>query len=281
MDIEKQVRDTIEKYNLIEKGEKVVVALSGGKDSTSLLYILHKLGYNVHGLMIDLDLGEWSKIHNKNMTEFCKELKIPLTIVDLKKEFGHGICYIKAIVKKQKNLSGCTVCGIIKRWILNKWAKKLKADKIATGHNLDDETQTVLMNFLKGNVMLGLNSTPMTGIIVDEDLKCKTSGFAQRIKPLFFVPESEIRNYAQKMKFKILYDRCPCAIGTYRVETRAWMAKLNDSQKMKIVENFQKEIPRLKKKFASGQIQECKYCGEPARGEICNACRIFECFKEL
>jgi tRNA-5-methyluridine54 2-sulfurtransferase len=107
-------------------------------------------------------------------------------------------------------------------------------------------------------------------------------GFAQRIKPMFFVPENEIRKYAQEKKFPILYDRCPCAIGTYRVETRAWLDKLGNEQKLNVVENFQKEIPRLKKKFETGaKVMECKYCGEPARGEICNACRIFECFKEM
>jgi uncharacterized protein (TIGR00269 family) len=269
MDIEKKVKETIEKYNLIEKNEKVVVALSGGKDSTSLLYILHKLGYNVSGLLIDLDLGEWSKKHNENMKKFCAELNIPLTIVDLKKEIGYGICYVKAIVKKHKNVSGCTVCGIIKKYILNKWAKNLDADKIATGHNLDDEAQTVLMNFLKGNLSLGAGSTPSSGI--------PSKKFVQRIKPLFFVPESEIKKYAEKNKFDILYDKCPCAIGTYRVETRKWMNNFSDKEKLKIVENFQKLIPELRKKQKPGM--ECSICGENSRNEVCNACKIFEVLK--
>ena len=104
MDVEKQVKDAIKKYNLIEKSEKVVVALSGGKDSTSVIYILKKLGYDVHGLMIDLYLGEWSEIHKRNMIKFCEEEGIPLTIIDMKKELGQGICFIKAVLKKQKNL---------------------------------------------------------------------------------------------------------------------------------------------------------------------------------
>jgi uncharacterized protein (TIGR00269 family) len=272
MDIEKKVKQTIEKYSLINKKDKVVVALSGGKDSTVVLHILHKLGYKVEGLMIDLHLGEWSKIHRNNMEEFCKQLNIPFHIADLKKELGQGICFIKGVLKKEKNLTGCTVCGIIKRWILNKWAKKLKTDVIVTGHNLDDESQTVLMNFLKGNVFLGVNSSPSTG-------ERNQEGFVQRVKPLFFIPETEIRKYAEKKKFRILYDRCPCAIGTYRVETRGWLNEISDKEKLKIVEGWQKVLPQLKKNQA-GTIQKCRVCGEPTRNEICKACGIFEVLRK-
>jgi uncharacterized protein (TIGR00269 family) len=273
MNIEQKVKETIEKYDLLDKkNDRVLVALSGGKDSTSVLYILHKLGYNVSGLMIDLHLGEWSEIHKRNMIEFCKELGIKLEIADLQKEFGHGICFIKDIVKKQKKLSGCTVCGVIKKWILNKWAKNLKVTKLVTGHNLDDEAQTVLMNFLKGNLFLGINSKPMTGE--------KHAGFIQRVKPLFFVPEAEIRKYAKEKKFKILYERCPCAIGTYRVETRAWLDNFSDEEKLKIVSEFQKQIPKLKRK-CERQIKECELCGEPASNSICNACNVLSCLKGI
>ena len=144
------------------------------------------------------------------------------------------------------------------------------ADKLVTGHNLDDEAQNVLMNFLKGNVLLGVNSSPATGgVAVD--------GFVQRVKPLFFVPESEVRKYAKEKKFDILYDKCPCAFGTYRVETREWMGEISDSEKMKIVKNFQKFVPRLRREN-SKEIRKCKECGEPSRGEVCNACKIFSYF---
>jgi tRNA-5-methyluridine54 2-sulfurtransferase len=269
MDIEKKVKETIEEYNLLNNKEKIVVALSGGKDSTSILYILKKLGYNVSGLFIDLSLGQWSKAHKEKTKKFCSEQKIPLTIVDLKKETGQGICFVKEILKKQKNLTGCTVCGIVKRWILNKWARKLEADKLVTGHNLDDEAQNVLMNFLKGNVLLGINSSPATG-------GKPINGFVQRVKPLFFVPESEILKYAKNKNFDIIYDKCPCAFETYRVETRGWMKNISDKEKLKIVKGFQKIVPTLRKS-SNLEIQICKKCGEPSRGEICNACKIFEC----
>jgi len=320
MNIESKIKQTISKYKLFNKKEKIVVALSGGKDSTSILYVLNKLGYNVQGLLIDLYLGEWSKIHNENMTRFCLGLNVPLTIVDLKKEMGQGICFIKAVLKKEKNLTGCSVCGTVKRWILNKWARKLGADKLVTGHNLDDEAQNVLMNFLKGNVLLGARSGPMTGVqrcaqssselsmlgvpthpgqsnargikavetLIDSG-KCinrrsltksakLSPNFIQRVKPLFFVPESEILKYAKKKKFDILYDKCPCAFGTYRVETREWMAGISDAEKKKIVENFQNVLPRLVG-VGDKELRACKKCGEPSTGEVCNFCKITESIK--
>jgi len=290
MGVEEQVKDTIKKYKLLKKSDKVVVALSGGKDSTSVLYILKKLGYDVHGLMIDLYLGQWSETHKKNMLRICGEMDVPLTIVDLKEELGQGICFIKAVLKKRKNLTGCTVCGIVKRWILNKWAKKLGADKIVTGHNLDDEAQNVLMNFLKGNVLLGVNSSPSTGgkevaaphaenphqKEIQKNLDIKRAGFAQRVKPLFFCSENDIRDYAKKRKFDILYDKCPCSFETYRADTRDWMSVLSDAEKLAIVEGFQELVPGLRVNNKR-ELKVCKKCGEPASSEVCKACGIFEC----
>ncbi len=270
MDVEKKVVETIGKYELLEKSDKVVVALSGGKDSTSVLYILKKLGYDVSGLMIDLGLGEWSRVHNKNMEKFCGEIGVRLTIVDLKAELGQGICFIKAVLKKKKGLTGCSVCGTVKRWVLNRWARKLGADKLVTGHNLDDECQNVLMNFLKGNLFLGARSAPKTGV------RCQVSGvsgFVQRVKPLFFVPESEIRKFAKMKKFDILYNKCPCAFGTYRVETRDWMKVISDAEKLKIVEEFL----NLNLSVDERELGKCEKCGEPASGSVCSACNIFEC----
>jgi len=271
MDIEKKIAETIREYGLMKKSDKVVVALSGGKDSTSVLYILKKLGYDVHGLMIDLYLGEWSEIHKDNMKRFCGELGVSLTVVDMKEEIGHGICFVKAVLAKKKGLTGCTVCGIVKRWILNRWARKLGADVIVTGHNLDDEAQNVLMNFLKGNVLLGAGMGPATG-----NGENVGSGFIQRVKPLFFVPEGEVLAYARSKKFDILYERCPCALGTYRVDTRGWMREsLSDEEKLGIVEGFMAHNAKIRNKKLDGrEVRKCEVCGEVSRGRVCKFCEI-------
>ena len=288
MNIEKRVKDTIEKYGLLrkDKKEKVVVALSGGKDSTSVLYLLHKLGYDVDGLMIDLKLGKWSELNRQNMKQFCDALGIDFYVIDLRKEFGNGICFIRQKVKQYKGnerLTDCYICGIVKTWLLNKKAKQLKADKLVTGHNLDDELQTVLMNFLKGNIKLGLNSSPSTGSL-NKDNKSNMDevkrGFVQRIKPLFFIPENDIREYSNKKKLPVVYEKCPCSSYSYRIKTREWIEslELDNIQKLEIVRNFQKLIPKIKpdtsEKGDSGILQYCSVCGEPCKSEICKFCQI-------
>ncbi|MGC9309669.1 MAG: TIGR00269 family protein [Candidatus Nanoarchaeia archaeon] len=261
--VEKQIKETIKMYSMLDRQDRIAVALSGGKDSTTCLYILHKFGYNVEGLMIDLGLGAWSQQARENMQEFCSKLNIKFHVIDMKKEFGASMAFIKSA--SQTGLSGCYICGIIKKWLLNKKSKELGFDKLVTGHNLDDECQTVLMNFLKGNIYLGANSTPVTGKPI--------KGFVQRVKPLFFIPENKIRTYSLKEQLPIQREKCPCSFYSYRINTREWLNQIGDNDKLKIVKNFQNVIPRLEQK---GDVNYCKKCGEPCRQEICKACQILQ-----
>lgn len=269
MDIEKLIIKTIRDYDLIKKSDKVIVALSGGKDSVSVLYILKKLGYNVEGLMIDLKIGKWSEVHLENMMKFCKENDVSLTVVDLKEEIGQGMGAIRDVLSEEKGMTGCSVCGIVKRWLLNRWARKMGGDVLVTGHNLDDESQNVLMNFLKGNVYLGANLAPATGGGVKS-----MDGFVQRVKPLFFVPEDEIKKYSEIKKFDILHNACPHAFDTYRVNTRKWMVDfMTNKEKLAVVEGFMKISSKLK--GDDRELKRCEKCGEVSRGRICKACEIF------
>ena len=82
------------------------------------------------------------------------------------------------------------------------------------------------------------------------------------------------------MKLPVLYERCPCAIGTYRVETRAWLGGISDKDKLKIVRNWLRMIPKLRKRVRK-EIKECEVCGEPSSGGVCGACGVWCCLKEL
>jgi uncharacterized protein (TIGR00269 family) len=268
-EFENKAKKTISDYNLANRKERIAVAVSGGKDSTAVLYLLKKFGYNIFAVYIDLGIGDYSKKCLKNIKEFCSDNKIKIHVVSMKKEFGCNICYIRSNIQEKHKLSNCTICGVIKRWILNKEARKLKATRLATGHNLDDEAQTILVNFLKGNVLLGMNSGPLTGIIKDKK-------FVTRIKPLYFHEEKDIKKYSKIMQFPVLYERCPCAIGTYRIETRKFLAELDKDTKRNIVNNFLKILPSIRNHFYDKvqKLRYCSICGEPSRNDICNACKL-------
>ena len=270
--IENKVKETIKKYRLIKKNEKVLVATSGGKDSTVALYLLKKLGYNVSALFIGLGIGEYSKKNKENIIEFCEKEKIKLHIYSFKQEYGYSLCYIRDILKsKDKNIKACTVCGVLRRYMLNKTARKLKADMIVTGHNLDDEAQAILMNLFKANTNVSARLGPIVGVIKDKK-------FIPRVKPLYFVPEDAIREFSKKKKFPVVYEKCPCVEEAYRNFIRNLLNEYEEKHKgtkKNIVKQFLLHLPELKKKY-SGKLSYCSTCKEPSASEECNRCMLLK-----
>ena len=268
---------TIKECKLAKKGDRIVIAMSGGKDSATTAYLLNKFakrfGYSIVALHINLHIGDKEGYSERCLIavkKFCYGSKIPLHVYDIKKEAGCSICYIRSGVQQRLKLKNCAICGVVKKWIFNREARKLKAGRIATGHNLDDEAQTVLMNFFKGNLMLNVNSGPATGIIKDKK-------FVQRIKPLYFMPEDEIRKYSLLMKLPVVYEKCPCAIDSYRLVIRRFLNKFDNNTKRKIVDNFAGMLPLLKEKAKSGlAVKYCQSCGEPSRNETCKRCQLMK-----
>lgn len=267
MDIEKKVKETLRKIKLNKK-EKIIVALSGGKDSTVTAYLLKKFGYNIQGFHIDLKIGDYSEKCLKAVKKLCKDLDIKCSFYDMKKEMGSSMCYLRSGIQSRAKgtIKNCAICGVIKKWIINKKVRQLKADKIATGHNLDDEAQTFLMNIFKGSPQLSANLGPITRNIPDKK-------FTPRIKPLFYIPEDEIRKYSKKNKLPVYYKGCPCAIDSYRIQIRNFLENIPNKDKQNIVKNFEKLFPRIKK-TQSSSIKYCEMCGEPSRGKLCKKCSL-------
>ena len=273
----KKLKSTIRNYNLFTRKEKILVACSGGKDSTTLAYILKKLGYKVEAVTINSSIKNYSRKNITNLRAFCTENKIKLYEVSFKQEFNYTLDGIKKILDlKGIEMPYCTICGILKRYLLNKKAKELKADKIATGHNLDDEAESVFMNLLRGNMGLMARLGPITGVI-------KSRGFVPRIKPLYLCREEEIKAYSKLMKFPVVYERCPYAQSSYREIIRNELIgfeKKYPKTKENIINWFLRILPELKKGLKKGKMTYCTICSEPSQRTICNACTIISNLKQ-
>lgn len=274
---ERKVLRTIRKYNLIDKGDKVAIAASGGKDSTTLLYILNRLCKErryckVEAIAIDEGIKSYRSVTFKDLKKFCKKEKIKLHVFTFKKEFGFTLDEaLRKVWKKKIRLNPCYICGVLRRYLINKRARKLGFTKLASGHNLDDEAQTILMNQFKGNVSLSAKLGPKTGTIEDKS-------FSQRIKPLYFCTEKENTIYAFIHKITPKYIGCPRR-KSQRVVIMDFLNKFeatNPGIKQAIVQSFIDILPVLKKRYKTGNLRKCKKCKEPSSQELCKACEILE-----
>ncbi|MBS3098251.1 adenine nucleotide alpha hydrolase family protein [Candidatus Woesearchaeota archaeon] len=275
--LEEKVRKTIKKYNLIDSKDKVLVACSGGKDSTTILYLIKKLGYNVKAITVDLGIGSYSKKNLENLGAFCKENKIKLIKISFKEEFGHTQCYLRDVLKsKGIKLKSCSVCGVLRRYLLNKKARELKATKLITGHNLDDECQAVLMNLFRNTLERSSRLGPISGIVKDKK-------FVPRVKPLYFCLEKDVEEYSRLMGFPVLYQKCPCSYDVFRNQIKNRLnsyEKRHPQVKEHIITYFLRTLPKLRKIYKQNkEILLCKNCGEPSKKGFCNSCRIISMLK--
>ncbi len=150
-----KVRRTISKYGMLRRGERVGVAVSGGKDSLSLLKILHGLGAGGDSGLVALTVDEGVEGYRDEAIEhargLCDELGVELVLVSYKGLFGFSLDQALDW-KDPRELSSCSMCGVFRRRAIDEAAVKAKVDVVATAHNLDDYVQTFMMNLLHGDV---------------------------------------------------------------------------------------------------------------------------------
>ena len=269
---ERKAFKTIRQYKLLGKKDHVVVAISGGKDSLSVLNLLIKLAnkkmdIKITALLIDEGIKNYRNKSIENAKKFCKEKSIKLEIASYRDNFGKTLDQMK---RKNKDTIACSMCGVFRRSLLNKKARELKATKLATGHNLDDEAQSILMNQLRHNIALSSRLGPITGVKRDPR-------FIPRIKPFYFLTEKEVATYAFLHNLISDFNECTYCEESYRFEIRDLLNNLEQKHpgtKHAIVASFIDILPLLKNRFKDDEIKSCKQCGEPCSSEICNVCQI-------
>ena len=272
--VEKRFLDAVREFKMIKKNETVALGLSGGKDSTTLLYMLHKLKsklpYKLIAITIDLGLD---CDYNKKILDIargeCKRLEIPHHIYALKDDIGFNL---EELVEKTGTRNPCSECGVARRYLLNKHAKELGADKLAIAHNLNDTAQTVLMNILRNE--------PMRLFRYNEPL-VDDSKFVNRIKPFLKLPEREVVLYG-KLKGLPLMDKkcCPYSTYAFRSYVREEVENMEErypGSMFKILNSFLS----MQKAFKEGNPTEakmtyCKKCGEPSGADVCKFCSLLD-----
>jgi len=277
--IQSKVIKDIRKYNLIERGDKVLLGLSGGKDSVMLLDILNTLKKRKIIDLVAVTIDEGIHGYRENGVEIAAEhaskLGVEHKIVRFKDYFGTTLDHIvQNNPLKDGRRNACTYCGVFRRWIFNRVSKEIGATKIATGHNLDDETQSIIMNYLEGNIQNLTRIGPKS--------ESKSERFTIKIKPLREIPEKEIGLYVVAKELDVHFAGCPYAGESFRAEVGTFIKQLSNTHPTimySTLRGFDRIKPALKHEFSHESVFEvCEVCGEPSASKICKACSFLKQF---
>ncbi|MDI6719167.1 MAG: TIGR00269 family protein [Methanomicrobiales archaeon] len=262
-DFESRAKREIRRHRWIAPGDRIAVGLSGGKDSSALLYFLNKLlseRRDVSLFAVTVDEGICSYRDPACARRIAESLSVEWTCISFREEFGTTL---DEIVRTRGAERACSYCGVLRRRSLNTAAKEHGATKLAVGFNLDDEAQTVLMNVLRGDA----------GRLTRAEQPHPE--FVPRIKPFRAIPEKEVALYALLHLEGYDMRRCPYAESGLRTEIREMLNAFtyrHPSTKHSLL-RLGDELRRGEREAEA--IRICERCGEPC-GIVCRACRILD-----
>ncbi|MEW6084000.1 MAG: ATP-binding protein [Chloroflexota bacterium] len=272
-----QTERFIKKYEMFTRRERILVAVSGGKDSLGLWDILTRLGYQADGLYLGLGIDggiDYSRESQRLTEKFADQHGLKLHIVDIEKEYGQPIPVLSEISHRGHG-KPCAVCGLTKRHEMNRIARDLGYDVLATGHNLDDEAAVLFGNTLNWSAEFLLRQGPVLAA---------TGGLARKVKPLCRFYEREMTAYCLARGIEYIYDECPFAEGSQSIYYKELLNKLETDRpgaKLTFYLRFLEARKRgdlfLEKDSQQAYLHPCSKCGQPTSApDLCSFCRTME-----
>jgi tRNA-5-methyluridine54 2-sulfurtransferase len=262
-----QVRRAIHDFDMIQPGERVLVAVSGGKDSLGLWHLLRELGYDADGLYVGLGIGEYSDSSGTYARAFAHEHGWKLLEVDVPTTYGFDVPDGSRAAKR----APCSACGLSKRHIFNQAAIDHGYDVLATGHNLDDEAAVLFGNVLRWETgYLGRQHPVLPA----------TPGFARKVKPLVRLGERELAAYCVLLGIDYIIEECPMAVGNRHIGYKEALNDVEEKSPGSKAAFFFGFLDRGHERFAGDAVEErdelqpCISCGAPTPTEVCAFCRL-------
>ena len=269
--VEKRVKHEIRRQMNLEGGERIAVAVSGGKDSTVAVYLTKKIlgarrNLGLCAITVDEGITGYRESSIPIVAENCRSIGVEHIVVSFEDMFG---ITMDEIAKKERPLTTCSYCGVLRRAAMNRAAKKWHASYLATGLNLDDTAQSILMNFSRGDVArlarLGPHKRAQTDLV-------------PRIQPLRTIPENETTLYALVKGLEFHDLECPYAPEALRNTYRSVLARLEDTSpgtRHSILKSYEEILPALERIYPSAKLRSCS-CGEPTMSKKCKACELVD-----
>ncbi len=277
---------TIEKHRMFSFEEKVLVAVSGGKDSLALWDVLLRLGYQAEGMYIGLGIDEEIG-YSRTSRDMCRRFVAEhhphavLHIVDIEAEYGESLPTLARTTHRGRG-KPCAVCGLVKRHVMNRVAREgvtgCRCDggfaAIATGHNMDDEVAVLLQNTLHWQTGYLARQAPT--------LEAR-NGLARKVKPFFRIYEREAAAYVLIQNIDYVYEECPFAKGSttnYYKELLNQLELNSPGAKQQFYLQFLQARDEARITFSereAADLHSCIRCGQPTTaGELCAFCRLWE-----
>ncbi len=275
--VPEQTERFIKKYQMFARDEKILVAVSGGKDSLSLWDILVRLGYQADGLYIGLGIDgglQYSDESHRLAANFAEQHGLKLHVVDIEKEYGRSIPMLAEMTHRGQG-KPCAVCGLTKRHEMNRIARDLGYDVLATGHNLDDEAAVLFGNTLTWSSEYLLRQGPVLPA---------NEGLARKVKPLCRFYEREMTAYAIARGIEYIYDECPFAEGSQSIYYKELLNQLETARpgaKLTFYLSFLEARKRgdlfIEKNVEQAHMHPCTRCGQlTSAPDLCSFCRMIE-----